>query len=141
MRRRGFRTSRPLIRFRQLYHIHILSRRLIRVVFVGNSSLLLAGHDTTAFSTTWLLWELARHPEYQVKVRKELAATRAEVIARGDTEFSVADLDGLSMLLAVMKVHNLIHGYIRGRRLIRKPLIGGTASSPDSVAYGTLRGP
>lgn len=57
---------------------------------------------------TWLLWELAKHPEYQAKVREELAAVRAEVTARGDTEFSVADLDSLSMLLAVMKVRIFI---------------------------------
>lgn len=69
---------------------------------------MLAGHDTTAFSVTWLLWELAKHPEYQAKVREELAAVRADVTARGDTEFSVADLDGLSMLIAVMKVRHSI---------------------------------
>lgn len=89
-------------------HNHFLSCRLIRLTIVGFSSLLLAGHDTTAFSVTWLLWELAKHPEYQAKVREELAAVRADVTARGDTEFSVADLDGLSMLIAVMKVRHSI---------------------------------
>lgn len=89
-------------------HNHFLSCRLIRLTIVGISSLLLAGHDTTAFSVTWLLWELAKHPEYQAKVREELAAVRADVTARGDTEFSVADLDGLSMLIAVMKVRHPI---------------------------------
>lgn len=89
-------------------HIHSLLCHFIRLTIVGISSLLLAGHDTTAFSVTWLLWELAKHPEYQAKVREELAAVRAEVTARGDTEFSVADLDGLSMLLAVMKVRTFL---------------------------------
>ncbi|EIM91061.1 cytochrome P450 [Stereum hirsutum FP-91666 SS1] len=78
------------------------------------SSLLLAGHDTTAFSVTWLLWELAKHPEYQAKVREELAAVRADVTARGDTEFSVADLDGLSMLIAVMKEGLRLHPIVWG---------------------------
>ena len=29
------------------------------------ATLTLAGHETTASTITWLLWELAKHPEYQ----------------------------------------------------------------------------
>lgn len=66
--------------------------------------MLLAGHDTTAVSITWLLWELAKHPEYQIKIREELAAARVEATARGDSDFSIADLEGLTMLQAALKV-------------------------------------
>lgn len=66
--------------------------------------MLLAGHDTTAVSITWLLWELAKHPEYQNKIREELSAARVEVTVRGDSDLSIADLEGLTMLQAALKV-------------------------------------
>lgn len=71
---------------------------------ISTATLLLAGHDTTAISITWLLWELAKHPEYQTKIREELVIARAEATARGDSDFSIADLEGLTMLQAALKV-------------------------------------
>lgn len=65
---------------------------------------MLAGHDTTANTITFLLWELAKQPHYQRRLREEIAAVRAEVTSRGDTEFSVADLEGMKFLQAAMKV-------------------------------------
>jgi cytochrome P450 len=39
----------------------------------GNMLLVLfAGHDTTAHTMTWLTYELARHPEYQRRLQKEV---------------------------------------------------------------------
>ncbi|RPD64802.1 cytochrome P450 [Lentinus tigrinus ALCF2SS1-6] len=67
------------------------------------ATFLFAGHETTASSTSWLLWELARHPEYQAKMREEVKAVRARVAARGDTDFSVSDLDSMTYCLAAMK--------------------------------------
>lgn len=61
------------------------------------------GHETTASTTSWLLWELARHPDYQSKMREEIKAVRARVTARGDTDFSVSDLDSMTYCLAAMK--------------------------------------
>ncbi|KAF5314795.1 hypothetical protein D9758_017506 [Tetrapyrgos nigripes] len=40
------------------------------------ATIILAGHETTASTTTWLLYELARHPEYQVKIRGEIDEIR-----------------------------------------------------------------
>lgn len=71
---------------------------------IPTATLLLAGHDTTAISITWLLWELAKHPGYQVTIREELAVARTGATARGDNDLSIADLEGLTMLQAVMKV-------------------------------------
>ena len=67
------------------------------------STFLLAGHETTASSMTWLLYELARHPDYQQKMRDEVKAIRARVAERGDSDFSVSDLDSMTYTLAAMK--------------------------------------
>lgn len=76
------------------------------------ATLLLAGHDTTAVSITWLLWELSKHPEYQAKIREEIAAARALASARGDSDLSVTDLEGLTMMQAVLKVRGFFESLL-----------------------------
>ncbi|GJE98387.1 cytochrome P450 [Phanerochaete sordida] len=66
-------------------------------------ALTFAGHETTANTTTWLLWELARHPQAQVRLRAEVCAKRVEVNARGVADFGAEDLDGMGFLQAVIK--------------------------------------
>jgi cytochrome P450 len=65
---------------------------------------MLAGHETTASTTTWALYELARHPKFQDEVREEIKTMRERAAQRGDDELSVADLDSMKYLLALMKV-------------------------------------
>ncbi|KAI0640269.1 PAH-inducible cytochrome P450 monooxygenase PC-PAH 1 [Trametes polyzona] len=81
------------------------------------ATFLLAGHETTANSMTWMLYELARHPDYQSKMREEVRAIRARVAERGDSEFSVTDLDSMTYVLAAMKevlrLHPIVYGLIR----------------------------
>lgn len=72
------------------------------------STLMLAGHDTTAATASWVLWELAKDPEFQRKVREEIRAARAQVTARGDADFSMADLEGLTLMQAAMKVRRRV---------------------------------
>lgn len=67
-------------------------------------ALLLAGHDTIANTLTWWLWELAKHPDSQSRVMEEIASARAKLEARGETEFSIADLEGMIFMNATMKV-------------------------------------
>ncbi|KIJ23530.1 hypothetical protein M422DRAFT_275874 [Sphaerobolus stellatus SS14] len=67
------------------------------------TTLFLAGHDTTALTSTWAIHQLSRHPEFQQRIRDEIKATRAAARDRGDTELTVADLDSMKCLLAVMK--------------------------------------
>ena len=69
-------------------------------------SLTFAGHETTASTLSWMLWELAKHPDYQAKMRAEIRATRAAVLARGDTNFTIDDLDSMALVLNAIKVHS-----------------------------------
>jgi cytochrome P450 len=68
---------------------------------VVRSTLLFAGHDTTANTLTWYLWELAKHPESQERIRAEIIATRAK---NGGKEFSITDLDSMAFTQATLKV-------------------------------------
>ncbi|KAI0779018.1 PAH-inducible cytochrome P450 monooxygenase PC-PAH 1 [Trametes elegans] len=81
------------------------------------ATFLLAGHETTANSMTWMLYELARHPEYQAKMRAEVKALRARVAERGDADFSVGDLDAMLHVLAgmkeVLRLHPIVYGLVR----------------------------
>jgi len=65
------------------------------------SSLLLAGHETTANSLGWFLWEMAKHPESQERIRAEIAAVRAR---KGDQQISVVELDNMTYTQAALKV-------------------------------------
>ncbi|KAF8829535.1 hypothetical protein HHX47_DHR3000673 [Lentinula edodes] len=65
--------------------------------------LLLAGHETTANSLSWLFYELVRDLELQKKLRAEIRATEKVAAARGDPELSVRDLEGMPLLGATVK--------------------------------------
>ncbi|ETW76268.1 hypothetical protein HETIRDRAFT_461179 [Heterobasidion irregulare TC 32-1] len=73
------------------------------------STLILAGTDTTALTASWVLWELAKDPAFQDQVREEIKAARAQVTARGDADFTIADLDSLTLLQAALKEGMRLH--------------------------------
>lgn len=64
---------------------------------------ILAGHETTANTFSWMLHELSRHPDMQTKLRKEILEMRRTIEARGDSSYTPADLDSMSYLNAVLK--------------------------------------
>ncbi|EIW80413.1 cytochrome P450 [Coniophora puteana RWD-64-598 SS2] len=66
-------------------------------------ALMTAGHETTAATISWLLWRMAKHPEVQKKVRAEIRQVEATTRARGDSQFSMADLESMTYTLDVMK--------------------------------------
>ena len=70
---------------------------------------MLAGYETTANSLSWLLLELARHPDIQVRLRREVRKVHAEVKARGDASFTQADFDTMPLLVAVVKEALRLH--------------------------------
>ncbi|VDC07113.1 unnamed protein product [Peniophora sp. CBMAI 1063] len=73
------------------------------------SVLLLAGHDTTALSLSWWLWELSQHPEWQSRVRDEVREVRRKLTERGEEEFSIGDLEGMSIMQATLKEAIRLH--------------------------------
>ncbi|TFY57341.1 hypothetical protein EVJ58_g7079 [Rhodofomes roseus] len=77
----------------------------------------LAGHETTASMLTWMTWELAKDQDYQAKMRQEIAAVRAKVSERGDDDFTVADLDSMTFVIAGLKealrLHPIVYMMVR----------------------------
>jgi alkylphenol/PAH-inducible cytochrome P450 monooxygenase len=65
----------------------------------------LAGHETTANTLAWLLWELSKSPHFQDKSREEIKQKRADIAARGGeaTDFSMEDLESMPFLQALLK--------------------------------------
>jgi len=57
------------------------------------------------------LYELAKHPEVQARLREEILETRKKIKALGETEFATNDFDAMPYTIAVMKVHPTIIGH------------------------------
>jgi len=62
------------------------------------------GHETAASTMDWLLWELSKDTEYQALCREEITRIRSEVVARGDEDFSIEDLENMPHVTAIIKV-------------------------------------
>ncbi|KAK0448606.1 cytochrome P450 [Armillaria borealis] len=67
------------------------------------NSIMFAGHETTANTLSWTFLELAKHREAQDRLRVEIRKKERVIFNRGDTEFSVQDLDTMPYLTAVVK--------------------------------------
>lgn len=66
-------------------------------------TLTLAGHETTASTLSWLLWELAKNPAYQLRMRAEIQAARAAISAREVAKFTIDDLDAMTTVVNAIK--------------------------------------
>ncbi|TFK45416.1 cytochrome P450 [Heliocybe sulcata] len=65
--------------------------------------ILFAGHETTSNSLTLMLWELAKNPQVQSRLRDEIRATEAAMRARGASELTLADMENMHYLQAFLK--------------------------------------
>ncbi|KAM5543150.1 hypothetical protein V8D89_003024 [Ganoderma adspersum] len=77
-------------------------------------TLTLAGHETTSSTLTFLFYELARHPKYQARMREEIRGLRARVTARGGNEFTIEDLDSLTLTMNAIKETLRMHPILVG---------------------------
>ncbi|KAL0066653.1 hypothetical protein AAF712_006256 [Marasmius tenuissimus] len=71
------------------------------------ATIIFAGHETSASSLNWILYELARHPEYQEKIYQEIKELREQT--RNEQELSSRDVEGLTYLNAVIKESLRLH--------------------------------
>ena len=75
-----------------LGHTHLI--HFVRTIMVG-------GHETTANSLSWTLFELTKHPDIQDKLRAEI---REKIAEKGNSVFSGHDYENMPYLTAVVKV-------------------------------------
>lgn len=77
---------------------HVEEQRLGVADLVGEmSGIVFAGHETTAETTTWLLYLLSTHPEVEERLRAEMATVL------GDRDPTVEDLDRMPYLDQVVQ--------------------------------------
>jgi hypothetical protein len=82
---------------REFLTLHVLSLSFIRTIMT-------AGHETTANTLSWVLFELTRHPEVQDKLRAEI---REKIAEKGNNVFSEQDYENMPYLTAVVKVSRM----------------------------------
>ncbi|OBZ66893.1 hypothetical protein A0H81_13215 [Grifola frondosa] len=83
-------------------------------------TIITAGHLTTGNTLCFILYELARHPDVQEKVRSEIDMMLAAVHERGKMDYNMSDLDGMHFVLAVLKEVMRLHPVIYDRTLLAK---------------------
>ena len=69
------------------------------------SGLTIAGHETTANTLTWLLWELSKNTQLQDLLREEIRLKRQEIARKnGDrVDLNMEDLESMPFLQALLK--------------------------------------
>ncbi|KAJ7691720.1 cytochrome P450 [Mycena rosella] len=76
-----------------------------------------AGHETTANTLSWTMFELTQHPDVQSKLRIEIQAAERAMHARGATEFTYVDFEAMPYTVAVMKetlrFHPVVYSSVR----------------------------
>lgn len=69
---------------------------------------MLAGHDTTASSIMWGLFELSRDQVYQQRIREEIASVRLRMTERNQDQLTMSDLESMKYLTAFIKVFRFV---------------------------------
>ncbi|KDR78664.1 hypothetical protein GALMADRAFT_137685 [Galerina marginata CBS 339.88] len=73
------------------------------------TTLLFAGHDTTATTLTWIMYELANHPEDQASVRHEVKTKRVKLSGNGQRDFTSTDLESMTFTNAeALRLHPIV---------------------------------
>ncbi|KAL6305107.1 cytochrome P450 [Sparassis latifolia] len=66
-------------------------------------TIMLAGQETTSNTLSFAFLELARHPDMQTRLREEIRAKERVVHERGDSDFTVPDMEAMPYLQAVLR--------------------------------------
>ncbi|KAK0186147.1 cytochrome P450 [Armillaria mellea] len=74
-------------------------------IYAQFATFIMAGHDTTAVTAAWVLYELACNPSDQAKIREEIR----KVKANNDQTLSSNDYDSMPTLNAVIKETLRLH--------------------------------
>ncbi|AYF77367.1 cytochrome P450 [Nocardia yunnanensis] len=97
--------------------------------------MLIAGHETTAGTVAFALYELSRHPEVADRARAELAGT-----GKAPAELVYEDIAGLRYLRAVvdetLRLHPVAPAFLRAART--PATIAGHRVTPDDWIYLNL---
>lgn len=64
---------------------------------------MVAGQETTASTISWALYEMAKKPDVQQRLRDEIHSMERTIQERGDSEFAVADFEAMPFLQAVLR--------------------------------------
>lgn len=101
------------------------------------NSLIFAGHDTTANTLTWTLYELARQPEIQNRLRSDIDRVIDVELRR---ELTYDDLSALPYLTRVLhetlRLWPIVH-YGSFRELVRPAKVKGANGATVDVPAGT----
>ena len=83
---------------------------------------MVAGHETTSVAMAWTLYELAKNPDIQEKVRAEINQVLCD-----DDELTWDTVEGLKYLENVIKESLRLHppAYVTGRTPITDETVGG----------------
>jgi cytochrome P450 len=94
-------------------------------------TLFLAGHETTAIALSWTLFLLARHPEAEETLRREISQTLPDRLP------SAADLPRLPYAEAVVKESLRLYppAYVIGREALSECVLGGYPVPARSTIY------
>jgi cytochrome P450 len=67
---------------------------------------MIAGHDTTANTLCWMLYELSCQADIQNKLRIEI---RQKIAEKGDSPLDEKDFEGMPLLISIVKASTLFH--------------------------------
>ncbi|OCH85713.1 cytochrome P450 [Obba rivulosa] len=115
------------------------SARVPRAELVAQvTTLFVAGHESIAITTDLLLWELAKKPDCQEKIREEITTLRRNLAQRGDSEYTIEDLESMTYTVAVVKELLRLHptGYHVHRTTAKDDII--PLSKPIRLDTGEL---
>lgn len=58
-----------------------------------------------------MIYEIARYPEVQARMRAEILEVQTKMFARGDPDFTALDFESMHYTVAVLRVRNLFWPY------------------------------